>query len=165
MQFTFLLICHSFWFIFTIFPSYMYGQEVQFCPHFNMPLKFLLGYLFWLSGNFAFIKFSLRSFCLLNAISGGPLNTFDRYISLLVRDLQYIHCIHWIFSASKCKNVYYVFQMISNFLGIFCSVPENALREISCFTQLSRQFYCCNILYRVFFSPQKEVMNRFIDIY
>ena len=65
----FYLFANLFLFILTTFPSCIYGQEVQFCPHFDMHLKYCFGYFFWESGTFALIKFSLRFFCLLKAIN------------------------------------------------------------------------------------------------
>ena len=46
---------------------------MQFCPHFDIPLTCLLGYLQGAGGTLALIKMSLRLFCLLNAVKGGSL--------------------------------------------------------------------------------------------
>ena len=57
--------------IFMLFVSFMKGQEVQFCPHLDIPFIFLSGYFLFCSGTLALMTISLIFLCRLNAVRGG----------------------------------------------------------------------------------------------
>ena len=104
---------------------------MQFLPHLLIPFSFLEGYLAGAGGTLAFIKISLRLFCLLYAVIGGSLNTSLRYLFCPIMDLQ---CFAWIVSIGGSLGSYFTtntglwFDFLSLtlrraiFLGIFLAL-------------------------------------------
>ena len=60
-----------------IFPGFMKGHAVQFQPHLDIPFCILVGYLLGACGTFDLIRMSLILVCLLKAVIGGSLKTFE----------------------------------------------------------------------------------------
>ena len=72
-QLTFFSFFHiEFLFTLTVFPVSTCGQAVQAFPHLPIPFMSLLGWGGIETGILDFMSISLRIFCLLNAVSGGP---------------------------------------------------------------------------------------------